>query len=325
MSTGSFMLRLALVVLASAGSVSYAQQKSPLPGDYPNKPIRIIVGPAGSGSEFATRLVAQGISSPLGQPVILENRANVTLATEIAAKAPPDGYTMRAAGSSAWIFPLLAKASYDMVRDFSPVSLLSREVNVLAVHPSVPVKSVKELISLVKAKPGALNYPSIAVGAPQHLGTELFKSMAGVNLVWIPYQGSAPAIIALIAGEVQVMISPLSSVAAHMKSGKIRVLAVTSVTPSVLAPGLPTVASDLPGFEVVGVFGIWTPAKTPQAIINRLNQEIVRVLNQPEVKERLLNVGIEVVGSSPEQFDSLIKSDLAIMGKVIKDAGIKLN
>ena len=257
--------------------------------------------------------------------MILENRANVTLATEIAAKAPPDGYTMRAAGSSAWIFPLLAKASYDMVRDFSPVSLLSREVNVLAVHPSVPVKSVKELISLVKAKPGALNYPSIAVGAPQHLGTELFKSMAGVNLVWIPYQGSAPAIIALIAGEVQVMISPLSSVAAHMKSGKIRVLAVTSVTPSVLAPGLPTVASDLPGFEVVGVFGIWTPAKTPQAIINRLNQEIVRVLNQPEVKERLLNVGIEVVGSSPEQFDSLIKSDLAIMGKVIKDAGIKLN
>ena len=330
MFTDSFILRLVLVVLASAGSVTYAQQKSQLPGDYPNKPIRLIVGTAGSGADIVGRIVAQGISDPLGQPVIVENRGNATLGTVIAAQAPPDGYTLRLGGSSNWVFSLLEKASnqrqtYDMVRDFSPVTLLVKDVGVLVVNPSVPVKSVKELIALAKAKPGALNYATFATGASGHLGTELFKSMAGVNLVWVPYNGSGAATAALFAGEVQVLISTLALAAPHMKSGKIRALAVTSATPSVLAPGLPTVASDLPGFEMVGIFGIWAPAKTPRAIINRLNLEMVRALNQPEVKGRFLNAGQEVVGSSPEQFDSFIKSDIAIAAKVIKDAGIKVN
>ena len=172
MFTDSFILRLAFVVLASAGSVTYAQQKSQLPGDYPNKPIRIITGSAGSSGEFVVRIVAQKISGPLGQPVIVESRGSATLGTEIVAQALPDGYTLRVSGGSNWIFPLLTKASYDVVRDFSPVTLLVSEVNVLVVHPSVPVKSVKELIALAKAKPGALNYASIAVGASQHIGTE---------------------------------------------------------------------------------------------------------------------------------------------------------
>ena len=305
------------VMLLCAGMVSGQ--------DYPNKPIRIITGGAGGGSDFAARLVAQGITGPLGQPVIVDNRATLP-AIDAAAKAPPDGYTLYVGGGSLWIFPLLNKVTYDVVRDFSPIALLVREVNVVAVNPSVAAKSVKELIALAKAKPGALNYAMNIAGGPAHLGAELFKSLAGVNIVGVAYKSNAAGVTAVIGGEVQLLISDASELMPHVKSGRLRALAVTSAEPSAMAPGLPTVAaSGLPGYESSGMTEIMAPAKTPGPIINRLNQEIARHLNTAEIKERFFSAGAEVVASSPEQLAAIIKSDIAKWGKLIKDAGIKTN
>ena len=292
--------------------------------DYPNKPIRIVTAAAGGGSDFDARLVAQGISGPLGQPVIIDNRASAVLAAEFVAKAPSDGYNLLVAGSVLWTTPLLRQTPYDAIRDFTPISLIEWTVYLVAVHPSLPAKSVKELIALAKARPGELNYSSTVTGAGNHLAAELFKSMAGVNISRVPYKASAAAVAALAAGEVQVTIMDAPSAAPFVKSGRLRSLAVTSAAPSALAPGLPTVsASGLPGYEFVGLTGMLAPAKTPPAIINRLNQEVVRVLNLPDVKEKLLNIGSEVIGGTPEQFAAALKSDVATLSKVIKDAGIK--
>jgi len=294
--------------------------------DYPNKTIRIVVTGPGGGSDFVARLISQGIAGPLGQPVIVEYRGAGVLSAEFVSKAPPDGYTLYVAGSVTWVGPLLRKAPYDAVRDFAPVSLLVREVSLLAVHPSLPVKSVKELIALAKARPGELNYGSGVIGGTNHLAGELFKHMAGVNIAHVPYKGPALALTAQISGEVQLTFIDVGLVAPHVKSGRLRALAVTSPQPSALFPGLPPVAdSGLPGYEATGMTGIWAPAKTPQATINRLNQEIVRVINLPDVKEKFLNAGVEPVGSSPEQFANIIKADIATTGKVIKDAGIKVD
>ena len=292
--------------------------------DYPNKTIRIVTSPAGGGSDFTSRLIAQGLSGPLGQPIIVENRPTGVIPGEIVSKATPDGYTLLITGSNFWIGPLLRKIPYDPMRDFSPITLISREVNVIAAHPSIAVKSVKELIALAKAKPGELNYASSSIGGPSHLAAELLKAMASVNIGHIPYKGGGPQITALIGGEVQVAIADVSLVTPHVKSGRLHALAVTSLEPSVLAPGLPTVAaSGLPGYESVSMTGMFAPGKTAGAIINRLNEETVRFINRPEVKERFLTARGEVVGNSPQQFDAIIKSDVATMGKVIKNAGIK--
>ena len=292
--------------------------------DYPNKPIHIVTGGAGGGSDVVSRQIAQGISGPLGQPVIVDNRVAI-LARNTVLKAPPDGYTLLVQGSILWVAPLLEKApAYDAVNDFSPVALISREVFVLAVHPSLPVKSVKELLALAKARPGELNYAITSFGGPPHIAAELFKSMAGVNIVNVPYKSTPLAITAMISGEVQVSTFDAGLVAPHLKLGRLRGLAVTSAEPSALIPGLPTMAaSGLPGFESVTWTGILAPAKTPATIINRLNQEIVRVLNQSDVKERFLNAGSEIFASSPEQFAATIKSETAKVGKIIKDAGIR--
>ena len=292
--------------------------------DYPSRLIRIVTSGAGGGSDFASRQIAQGITGPLGQPVIVENRP-APQAAEAASRAAGDGYTLLVAGGSLWITPLLQKTPWD-VRDFLPLSQVSREINIVAVHPSVPVKSIKELIVLAKARPGELNYSSAAIGSSQQLGAELFKSMAGVNIVGISYKSSSAVITALISGEVQLTINDAGLLAPHVKSGKLRALAATSAEPSPMAPGLPTVAaSGLPGYELVSMTGILAPAKTPGAVITRLNQEIVRVLNRADVKERFLSIGQEIVGSTPEQFAATIKSDIAKIGKVIKDAGIKVD
>ena len=317
------MLNLHLVVwmffvgvMAIGADVVFAQ-------DYPGKPIRIITSGVGGNSDFDARQIAQEISGPLGQPVIVDNRTSM-LAAELVAKAPPDGYNLHVS-STLWIAPLLQKTPYEM-SDFSPISMIETQANIVIVHPSLPVKSIKELIALAKARPGALNYGSGATGGSTHLGVELFKSMAGVNIVRIQYKGSGPVIPALIGGEVQLTIQDVGNVVPQMKSGKVRALAVTSAEPSALAPGLPTVAaSGLPGFEAIGQTGIFAPAKTPAAIIKRLNQEIVRFLNRADVKERFLAFGEEVVASSPEQLAATIKSDVAKWGKLIKDAGIKVN
>ena len=291
---------------------------------FPSKPIRIVTGEAGGGIDLVARLVAQGISAPLGQAVIVENRP-VSIATEIVAKALPDGYSLVLFGTYPnWVLPFLQKnAPYDAVRDFSPVTTVASAPSILVVNSSVPVKSVKELIALAKSKPGDLNYGSSAIGGSPQLAVELFKAMAGVNIVAIQYKGAGPAINALLGGEVQLMIASTGSVTPHVKSGRVKALAVTSAQPSELAPGLPTVAaSGVPGYEMVTILSLFTPAKTPAAIINRLNQEIVRMLSVADVKKRFINDGLEVVTSSPAELTIRMKSEMARMGKVIKDAGI---
>ncbi|MBI4191815.1 MAG: tripartite tricarboxylate transporter substrate binding protein [Betaproteobacteria bacterium] len=291
---------------------------------FPNKPIRIVTGGVGGGLDFAARLIAPGLLSSLGQPIIVDNRGSIP-APEIVARASADGHTLIFYGSPFWLAPFMRKnVPYDPVKDFSPITLAVTAPNVLVVHSSVAANSVKELIALAKAQPGKLNYASSSLGSAGHLGTELFKAMAGVNIVEIPYKGGAQVLNALIGNEVQLMLANAGGVAPLLKSGKLKVLAVTSPQPSALLPGVPTVAaSGLPGYESVTFFGVFAPAKTPAAVIDRLNQEIVRVLNQPDVKERLLTAGVEVVAGTPEQLAVAVKSEMAALGKVIKDVGIR--
>jgi tripartite-type tricarboxylate transporter receptor subunit TctC len=291
--------------------------------NYPNKPIRIVASAAGGSGDFAARLIGQGLSGALGQQVVVDNRGGI-IPGEIVSKAPPDGYTLLIDAASFWIGPLLQETPYDPVKDFAPVTLTDSAPNVLVVNPSLPVKSVKELIALAKARPGELNYGSSSTGSSPHLAAELFNMMAGVKIVRVPFKGSGPAVISLLGGQVQLMFATAGSVAPHVKSGRLRALAVASLQPSALAPGLPTIAaSGVPGYEAVAFEGMFAPAKTPVAIIDRLNQEIVRVLNKAEVKERFFNAGVETVGSTPEEFAAAIKSNVAKWGKLIKEAGIR--
>ena len=293
--------------------------------DFPNKPIRLVTSAAGGGGDFTSRLLAQGISGPLGQQIIVDNRPTGPIQGQIVSQAPPDGHTLSVAGSSGWIQTLLRKnAGYDMLRDFVPVSLIEMSVNVVAVHPSLPAKSVKELIALAKARPGELSYGSAGVGGAGHLATELFNSMAAIKVVHIPYKGAALSLIDLMSGQVQFTFSSLASVTPHVRTGRVRALAVSSSQPSAMAPELPTItASGVPGYEAVNMTAMLAPAKTPAAIVNRLSQEITRFVRQSDVKQKFFNAGVEVVGSSQEEFAIALKSDLARMGKVIRDADIR--
>ena len=291
--------------------------------DYPSKPVRIIASGPASNTDFAARLIAQEISPGLGQQVFVENRPSGVIPGQVVSQAPPDGYTLLVTSSSIWVGPLLQKKPYDPVKDFSPISMVMNYPSVLVVHPSVPVKSVKGLIDLAKARPGELNYGSPTLGSPTHLAAELFKSMAGVNIVRINYKGSAPALNALIRGEVQVMFSASATVAPHVNSGRLRALAITSTKPSALVPGLPVIAATVPGYEMGGATAMFAPARTPDSIISRLNREVVRILNQADVKEKAAKVGTETVGTSPGELAATIKSDITILGKLIRDANIR--
>ena len=295
--------------------------------EYPSKPIRIITGDAGGAVDFTARVIALGITSPIGQQVIVENRggAGGAIAIGSVARAAPDGYTVLAYSSAVWIVPLLQdKVAWDPLTDFSPVTMADKSPGIVVVHPSLPARTVKELIALAKARPGALNYASVGSGSHPHLATQLFNSMAGVPIVHVPYKCTAPGVNDLISGQVQMMIAVVSAAVPHVKSGRLRALAVTSLQPSALLPGLPTVAeSGLPGYESIQMFGIYVPAKTPAGAVAKLNQEIVRTLHRTDTKEKLLAVGLEVVGDTPEQFAATIKADMAKMGKVIRDAKIR--
>jgi tripartite-type tricarboxylate transporter receptor subunit TctC len=239
------------------------------------------------------------------------------------AKAPPDGYTLLLTANLHWISPLFGKSPYDPLKDFAPITMVASSPNILVVHPSLPVKTVKELIALAKARPGMLNYASTGPGSGSHLAGELLKYMAAINMVHVPYKGTGPGVIALLGGQIQIMFSSWPSVAPSMKSGRLRALAVSSGEPSALAPGLPTVAaSGLPGYESVQMYAFFAPARIPAAIISRLNQEVVRALNRAEVKEKLLGAWVEPAGSSPEQLSATMKSEMTRMGKVIKDSGL---
>lgn len=291
---------------------------------YPHRPIRLVSPAAGGGGDFVARLVAQGLTARLGQRVVVDNRPGV-IAAEIVAKAPPDGYTLLLYASPLWLLPLFQdNISWDPVKDFSPVTWATNSPNLLVVHPAVPALSVKELINLAKTRPGELNYASSTEGSSTHIAAEIFKAMAGVNIVRVPYKGNGPALNALLGGEVQLMFPNAGAVVPHIKAGSLRPLAITSAQPSRLFPRLPTVAaSGLSGYESGTIIGIFAPARTPAVLITQLNQEIVRVLNRADVKEKLSNIGVEAVGSSPKEFAATIKEDMARTAKVIKDTGMR--
>jgi len=291
--------------------------------NYPARPIRIVTSGVGGGNDYVARLVAQGFTVSLGQQVIVENRGSGVQPGDVVARAAPDGYTLLVGSGGLWLLPLMQPAPTDILRDFAPISLLARAPTILVVHPSLPVNSVKELIAAAKARPGALNYSTGATGSTSHLAPELFKAMAGISMVRIPYKSGASEIADLIGGQVQLTFGTAASVMPHVKSGKLRALAVTSLQPSAMFPGLPAVAESLPGYALGSVYGLLAPAKTPATIIKRLNQETVRFVSLAETKERLLATGVEAVSSAPEEFTAQIKTDVTRLGKVIKDAGIK--
>lgn len=294
---------------------------------YPVKPIRLLAPEAGGGVDFVARVLAQELSAGLGQQVVVENRggAGGVLAGEALAKSPPDGYTLLFYGPAMWLLPFLRRnVPYDAVRDFTPISAAVATPNVLVVHPSLPVDSTKALIALARARPGQLNDAGGNTGSSAHLSIELFKTMAKIEVVRIPFKGVGPALTALIAGHVQIMMPTAGAAAPHVKNGRLRALAVTSAKPSELTPGLPTVsASGLPGYESVGIFGVFAPPRTPDALVARIHQEIAKGLAKPDARERLYTAGVEVVASTPAEFAGILKTEVAKWGKLIRDAGIR--
>ncbi len=289
--------------------------------DFPVKPIHIITAEPGSGNDLLARLIAQWSSPHFGQQIVVENRGVISI--EAVAKAAPDGYSLLLYGPPLWLTPLVRdKTAWDPIRDFSSVTLATSAPNILMVHPSLPASSVKELIALIKAKAGQINYGSGSTGTTSHLAAELFKAMAGVEMTRIPYKGEGPALNALIGGEFQVIFSSASAAAPHLRLGHAKALAVTSRQPSALVPGLPTIASTLPGYESTSILGIFAPAKTPKAVIDRINKEFVRALNEQEDKDKLFSAGYEVIASTPEQLTNTVNAEMARMGKVIRDAHI---
>ena len=317
------MLDLRFVAWTLWGSLMVLGAGATSGQDFPSKPIRIYTVTAGGVNDLIARVVGTGVSDYAGWTVVVDNRPTSPIAADIVAKAPPDGYSLLVSTDNLWIGPFLQKVPYDPVRDFLPITIATQAPNILVVHPSLPVKTVKELISLAKAKPGQLNYGAGAVGASNHLAAELFKVMAGVDILFVPYKSGGMAIISLVGGEVQLMFGSASTMSPHMKSGRIRGVAVSTAEPSALFPGVPPVAATLPGYETSSKVGVFAPAKTPAVIINRLNREIVQVLNQPNIKEKLVSMGVEVIGGTPQGSAATIKSEIGRWGKVIKDAGIR--
>ena len=310
----SRLVVIAALVLPSAAAWSAT-------ATYPSRPIRIVTSEPGGGNDILARIMAEGISTNLPQRAVVDNRGIV--AAEIAAKAAPDGHTLLVYGSNIWLTPFLRnKVAWDPIKDFTPVILAVQLPNILVAHPTLAAKSVKDVIALAKAKPGELNYAAGTIGVSPHLAAELFKALAGVNITMVPYKGGGPALNGLIGGETQIMFPNAGAAMPHIRSGRVRGLAVSTAKPSALVPDLPTIASTVPGYETTAVIHMFAPAKTPAAIIDVLNRETARTLNKPEVKERLFNIGAEVVASTPAQLDAYMRADMAKMGKVIKDAGI---
>jgi tripartite-type tricarboxylate transporter receptor subunit TctC len=293
---------------------------------YPDRPIRVVTSGVGGGLDVAARLIGPHLGNGLGQQVVIDNRASGVIPGEIVSRAAPDGHTLLFFGSTFWVGPLIQKAPYDPVKDFAPISLTNRAPNILSVHPSVPAKSVQDLVALAKAKPGVLNYGTSGTGAPNHLAGELFRSMAGIDIVRIAYKASGQALTSLMSNELHMMFVPAASVAPHLKSGRLRALAVTSAEPSPLAPDLPTMsASGLAGYESVSIYAMFAPARTPPPIIRRLNQEVAGALKRPELRDKLFSAGLESVGSTPQQLAATLKSEMTRLGKLIREAGIKAN
>jgi tripartite-type tricarboxylate transporter receptor subunit TctC len=298
---------------------------------YPTKAVRLIVGfPAGGTSDIMARLTGQKLSEAWGQTFIIDNRpgAGGNIGTELVAKAAPDGYTLLVSpGSTLTSNPAVySKVPFDTVRDFAPVTMIAGVPNALVVHPSVPANNVKELIALAKSRPGQLAYASTGAGQSTHLSAELLKVTAGINMIHVPYKGSAPALTDMVAGQVSVMFDNMPSVLPFIKSRRLKPLAVSSAARSRALPEVPTVAeSALPGFDVTVWFAVLAPAATSRDIVNRLNAEIVKAIKTPDMRERFAQQGADPIGNTPEESAAVIKRDLAKWAKVVKDANIKLD
>jgi len=312
---------IAALVASAAMTETYAQA-------YPAKPIRMIVAvPPGGPADTLARMVGPRLGEALGQTVVIDNRpgANGNIAYEMAARAVPDGYTLVLVAAGIAINPsLYREVKYDPLKDFAPITQGIAVPNILVVHPAVAANSVKELIALAKARPGQVTFASAGNGSSGHLALEQFRLIAGIEVIHVPYKGGGPALTEVIAGQVHALFSLALAAIPQVKAGRVRALAITSARRSALAPELPTVAEvGFPGFEVVGWFGWLTPARTPPEIVNRLNGEIVRILGEPQTKERLLALGADPVGNTAPAFAAFIRSEHGKWARVIRQAGIR--
>ena len=320
-----FKKALACVALAAATLCGTAHAQT-----YPTKPVTIVVPfSPGGATDIMTRLLAERLNKRLGQPVVVENKpgAGTMIASDYVAKAPADGYTLLVAASSLGIAPsLYKKVNYDPIKDFAPVSLVASVVHVLVVHPSIPAKNVGELVTWLKANPTKANYGSVGAGTSTHLESELFNSVAGVKMAHIPYKGSAPALTDLVGGQLQVMFDAYASSGPFIKDGRVRLLAVTTAQRSKSLPDTPTVSeSGLPGYEAMPWLGLVAPAGTPAPVVNRLYTELNDILKEPEVQERFRSLGLDIIGSKPEDFSAFLKKDIVKWAQVIKDSGAKVD
>ncbi len=295
---------------------------------YPNRALRMVVpSSAGGGADMAARIVAPRLAERLGQPVVIENRpgAGSVIGTDAVAKAAPDGYTVLMAISTLATNPVIyRKMPYDTVRDFAPVTQVAALPNILIVHPSMPVKSTREFVAFIRARQGQINFGSSGTGTNPHLAMELFRSLLKLDMTHVPYKGSAPAIIDIIAGHFPVMMTTIITGVPHVRTGRVRGLAVTGAQRSPAAPDLPTVAeSALPGYEAVQWYGVVAPAKTPPEIITRLHTELAQLLQLIDIKEKFSKDGTDTVGNTPDQFARFIRAELDKWSKAARDAGIK--
>ncbi len=314
-----------LLVAAGLSPLAHAQAV------YPSKPVRIIVPSTPAGVlDNVTRALALRLADQLGQPIVIENKggAGGNIGAEAAARSPADGYTLFIGFNATHgaNLALFGKLGYDPVKDFAPISLLASVPNIISVHPSVPVNTLAELVAMAKAKPGQLSYASSGNGTSTHLAAELFKALAGVDITHIPYKGSAPAVADTIAGHVPMIVDSVASSTAHVKAGKLKALATTGPKRLAVLPELPTVAeSGYPGFASVAWVGLLAPAGTPKAIVEQLNAQVLKVMALPETRERMAAFGVEITTSTPDEFAAHIRSEMAKLGKVIRDANIKVN
>ncbi|HEX2828123.1 MAG TPA: tripartite tricarboxylate transporter substrate binding protein [Burkholderiales bacterium] len=318
------VLRYAACLAAALGCTTAAHGQTA----YPLKPIRLVAPfPPGGGTDFLARLFGQKMSETLSQQVVVDNRggAGGTIGTDIVAKAPPDGYTIILVSASHAINPgLYPKLPYDSIHDFAPITQIATSPGILVVNPSLPVKTVKELIALARAKPGQINYASAGSGTPPHLAGELFKLMAKIDMVHVPYKGNAPAFTDVIGGQVSLIFPTMPSAMPFIKSGKLRPIAVTSAKRSPAAPDIPTIAeSGLPGYEATSWYGILAPGRTPREIVAKLHEVLVSIIGAPDMKDKLAAQGLDPVGNTPQQFAAMIKAEIAKWLKVVKASGAK--
>jgi tripartite-type tricarboxylate transporter receptor subunit TctC len=319
------MLRRALVAVLLTLPLAASAAEA-----YPQRPLRLIVPfTPGGPADAVARMIAQRLGDTFGQHVLVDNRpgGGTIIATEIGAKAPPDGHTLLVVSAAFTVNPsLYRKLPYDTAKDFSPVTQTWAAPNLLIINPQVPAGSVKELIAYAKSNPRKLNFGSAGNGTSNHLAGEMFRTMAGIDIVHVPYKGDAPAIADLLAGQIQIYFVSLLPVAQHVKTGRLKALAVSSASTFPLAPELPTVASGgVPGFSSFVWNGIVAPGQTPTALVNRLHSEIARILAQPEVREKMLTLGVEPVGSKPTEFSEFIAAEIKRTAKVVADAGVRID